>query len=316
MATRSPTSRTCLDRRAAPPADRPARRRVGVSPGRPACRTIAAPSTWTRGGPCPRSARFAACASNRITSATSRPWSARRMTSSPRRSSGPCSPGARATSSGSTCRRTSSATSPTTAIGGLPGPSPPGAPMARSARIPGRACTSTSRPTASPGTDVERVQRGFFGRLRLEPFGPGGGVLPHERTMSGPKEDRYKLLRATGANLSPVVGLFADPTGAAEADPGRGRPPPADDRAGRRRRRGPPAVARPDRGHERRSRRRPRRAPHRRGTQRPRDDRRRAPPLRDRAPLPRRAADEPGVRGGPAVRLRPDAVPRDRRPGR
>jgi uncharacterized protein (DUF1015 family) len=66
-----------------------------------------------------------------------------------------------------------------------------------------------------PGTDVERVQRGFFGRLRLEPFGPGGGVLPHERTLSGPKEDRYKLLRATGANFSPVVGLYADPSGAA-----------------------------------------------------------------------------------------------------
>ncbi len=68
---------------------------------------------------------------------------------------------------------------------------------------------------AVPGTQVERVQRGFFGRLRLEPFGPGGGVLPHERTLSGPKEDRYKLLRATGANFSPVVGLYADPSGAA-----------------------------------------------------------------------------------------------------
>src|SRR5438874_2177063 len=33
-----------------------------------------------------------------------------------------------------------------------------------------------------PGTDVERTQRGFFGRLRLEPFGDGSGVLPHERT--------------------------------------------------------------------------------------------------------------------------------------
>ena len=64
-----------------------------------------------------------------------------------------------------------------------------------------------------PGTDLERTQRGFFGRLRLEPFGPGSGVLPHERTMSGPKEDRYKLLRATGANFSPIVGLYADPTG-------------------------------------------------------------------------------------------------------
>jgi uncharacterized protein (DUF1015 family) len=62
-----------------------------------------------------------------------------------------------------------------------------------------------------PGTHHERTQRGFFARLRIEPFGSGGGVLPHERTLSGPKEDRYRLLRATGINTSPVVGLFEDP---------------------------------------------------------------------------------------------------------
>ena len=65
-----------------------------------------------------------------------------------------------------------------------------------------------------PGTATERTQRGFFGRLRLEAFGPSSGVLPHERTMTGPKEDRYKLLRATGVNTSPVVGLFEDASGA------------------------------------------------------------------------------------------------------
>jgi uncharacterized protein (DUF1015 family) len=64
-----------------------------------------------------------------------------------------------------------------------------------------------------PGTTTERTQRGFFGRLRLEPFGRGSGVLPHERTLSGPKEDRYKLLRATGVNTSPVVGLVDDTEG-------------------------------------------------------------------------------------------------------
>jgi len=68
-----------------------------------------------------------------------------------------------------------------------------------------------------PGSDVERVQRGFFARLRLEPYGTAGGILPHERTLSGPKEDRYRLLRATGANFSPVVGLYSDPTGRAAA---------------------------------------------------------------------------------------------------
>ena len=65
-----------------------------------------------------------------------------------------------------------------------------------------------------PGTDVARTQRGFFARLRLEPFGPSAGVLPHERTLSGPREDRYKLLRATGVNTSPVVGLYDDQRGA------------------------------------------------------------------------------------------------------
>jgi uncharacterized protein (DUF1015 family) len=61
-----------------------------------------------------------------------------------------------------------------------------------------------------PGGDIERVQRGFFARLRLEPLG-GTGVLPHERTLDAPKEDRYRLLRATGVNSSPVVGLVGDP---------------------------------------------------------------------------------------------------------
>jgi uncharacterized protein (DUF1015 family) len=63
-----------------------------------------------------------------------------------------------------------------------------------------------------PGTDVSRTQRGFFGRLRLHAFDEGA-VLPHERTMSGPKEDRYKLLRATGVNTSPVVAVYDDPSG-------------------------------------------------------------------------------------------------------
>jgi uncharacterized protein (DUF1015 family) len=56
----------------------------------------------------------------------------------------------------------------------------------------------------------ERSSTGVFARLRLEPFGPRSGILPHERTMSGPKEDRYQLLRATGLNTSPIVLLAHD----------------------------------------------------------------------------------------------------------
>jgi uncharacterized protein (DUF1015 family) len=64
-----------------------------------------------------------------------------------------------------------------------------------------------------PGTRTRRGQIGFFARLRLEEFGPGSGVLPHERTLSAPKEDRYLLMRATRVNTSPIVGMFDDPGG-------------------------------------------------------------------------------------------------------
>jgi uncharacterized protein (DUF1015 family) len=63
-----------------------------------------------------------------------------------------------------------------------------------------------------PGTDREQRQRGVFARLRLEPLGLESGVRPHERTLAAPREDRYRLLRATGTNVSPVVGLYEDPS--------------------------------------------------------------------------------------------------------
>jgi uncharacterized protein (DUF1015 family) len=63
----------------------------------------------------------------------------------------------------------------------------------------------------------ERVVRGFFCRLRLEDFGPDSGVRPHERTMGGPKEDRYRLLSAVRANLSPVLMLYEAAGGASSA---------------------------------------------------------------------------------------------------
>lgn len=54
----------------------------------------------------------------------------------------------------------------------------------------------------------ERAARGFFARLRLESYGPASGVLPHEHTLSGPKEDRFRLMSAVQANLSPVLFLY------------------------------------------------------------------------------------------------------------
>lgn len=53
------------------------------------------------------------------------------------------------------------------------------------------------------------VRKGFYARVRLEPFG-AGDVYAHEETMSGPKADRLQLLRATRMNLSPIFGLYPD----------------------------------------------------------------------------------------------------------
>lgn len=59
-----------------------------------------------------------------------------------------------------------------------------------------------------------RERRGFMALLRLhEPS--EGVVLPHERTLSGPKADRMELMKATRANTSPIFGLFADEENAA-----------------------------------------------------------------------------------------------------
>ncbi len=56
------------------------------------------------------------------------------------------------------------------------------------------------------------TRRGFFARVRLEPFGTGR-IFPHEQTLSGPKADRLNLYRATGFNISPVFGLYPDDAG-------------------------------------------------------------------------------------------------------
>ena len=60
------------------------------------------------------------------------------------------------------------------------------------------------------------TRRGFFAAVRLEPF-ERRVVLPHEKTLSAPKEDRKRLLRATRTQISPVFGLYRDAGGAARA---------------------------------------------------------------------------------------------------
>jgi uncharacterized protein (DUF1015 family) len=53
----------------------------------------------------------------------------------------------------------------------------------------------------------QRARRALVAALRLEPWS-AGQVLPHERTMAGPKEDRLHLMRATRANVSPIWTLY------------------------------------------------------------------------------------------------------------
>ena len=54
------------------------------------------------------------------------------------------------------------------------------------------------------------VRRGFFARIRLSEWGKEG-IYPHEKTLSGPKQDRLDLMRSTRGNLEPIFGLLADP---------------------------------------------------------------------------------------------------------
>ena len=60
--------------------------------------------------------------------------------------------------------------------------------------------------------DQPRRRKLLLAALRLEPY-DAGKVLPHERTMPGPKADRLRLMQACHANLSPILAFFADPEG-------------------------------------------------------------------------------------------------------
>lgn len=66
------------------------------------------------------------------------------------------------------------------------------------------------------GAKAVITRRGFLALVKLHPFSDRV-VLPHERTLSGPKEDRLKLFRATRTNLSPGFMLYRDPRGELDA---------------------------------------------------------------------------------------------------
>lgn len=54
------------------------------------------------------------------------------------------------------------------------------------------------------------TRRGFIALCRLEEF-DRRVVLPHEKTLAKPREDRLKLLNATNANFDQVFSLYSDP---------------------------------------------------------------------------------------------------------
>ncbi len=61
--------------------------------------------------------------------------------------------------------------------------------------------------TAANGAAVQR--KGFIALCHLEEF-EKGIVLPHEKTLSKAKEDRFKLFKATNSNFSQIFGLYSD----------------------------------------------------------------------------------------------------------
>jgi uncharacterized protein (DUF1015 family) len=57
-----------------------------------------------------------------------------------------------------------------------------------------------------------RIRRGITCLCRLEPL-EGGRVLPHERTLTKPKEDRLNLMRTTRKQFEQVFMLYSDEKG-------------------------------------------------------------------------------------------------------
>ncbi len=63
------------------------------------------------------------------------------------------------------------------------------------------------------GKTMDRL--GFTAAVRLEEF-EKGVVLPHEYTRSAAKEDRLALIKSARANISPIMALFRDNSGAVQ----------------------------------------------------------------------------------------------------
>ena len=57
---------------------------------------------------------------------------------------------------------------------------------------------------------VARTRSGFLASIKVEPY-ENKVVLPHERTHSGPKKSRLRLLTAARTQIEPIFLLYDDP---------------------------------------------------------------------------------------------------------
>ena len=63
-----------------------------------------------------------------------------------------------------------------------------------------------------PGSDRALTRKGLIAAVQLEEY-RAGVVYRHEQTLSGPKQDRLELLRATRAHFGQIFMLYSDPAG-------------------------------------------------------------------------------------------------------
>jgi uncharacterized protein (DUF1015 family) len=62
----------------------------------------------------------------------------------------------------------------------------------------------------------KHIRRGFIGLGQIEPY-EASVVFRHEQTLSGPKQDRLRLLRSTAAHFGQLFMLYSDPQREAES---------------------------------------------------------------------------------------------------
>ena len=64
--------------------------------------------------------------------------------------------------------------------------------------------------TFNVGNGKSVTRKGFIALCRLEEF-EQRVILPHEKTLAKPREDRFRLFKATNSNFSQVFSLYSDP---------------------------------------------------------------------------------------------------------